>query len=59
MATTPLNLDEMYARLALEEEDGGGLIVGEKEVHRQRKSLFWSENCLRREILISKPCKTF
>lgn len=38
MTTTSMNLDEMYARMNLEEEDGGGLVVGENEIKQPRKT---------------------
>lgn len=31
MVSEPMNLEEMYARLALEEEGGEGLIIGKEE----------------------------
>ncbi|XP_074342383.1 uncharacterized protein LOC141679921 [Apium graveolens] len=38
MANTTTNLEELYARLALEEEENGGVVVGEEEVRPNRKT---------------------
>lgn len=38
MATSKASLEEMYVRLALEDEEEGGILVGEEEVVKIKKS---------------------
>lgn len=37
MASTQTNLEDMYARLSLEEEEEGGILVGEEEIIQQKQ----------------------
>lgn len=38
MAAKAMNLEEMYARMTLEEEEEGGVIVGKEEIQHSKKT---------------------
>lgn len=46
MTSDPMNLEEMNARLALEEEEGEGIIVMEEEAGIQQKTFVLIERFL-------------
>lgn len=52
-------IDDLYAKLSIDEEDEGGIIVKDVVTEQDKDSFVLIGRSLRRGILILKQCRTF